>query len=1596
MCRKYNISVRQLTCVLLFAACLLSFPLPAQQQVVSDSALKAFSVEELVKLRKILAKERENLIKRQAQSQERGLEISKEFLDISKEENANQDKILVRVAEYYYEEARTEYQARMEEYDRAFEEYEKQLEAFRKGELKVEPIEPVQPHYDFQKAIAIYDLIIQNFPESDLVDDAYYNKAFLLKEMGETLAARQVFQTIIDLFPESSYAAEAYINLAESYFIPEPGDTQEETISKLNKAIQLYKNVLQFKDSPRYLEAMYKLGWSYYRLAESNPDYYTDAIVYFVAVVRDIERLKELDPTGELVRADVEPEALDFIAASFIDPNYKRGGIQNVTEFLSKLGKPKYGIPILENMGNRYAKITFWEESINAYQQLLNMYPDYAYAPTIQKKIADAYLSDGQQDRAFEQRRILFENYNPKSEWYHDLERRDIPDRIAALDNAYRITEEALRTNIFYLYNLAKNKEEENSEEAASLYSSLVDYCRFYLENYPTDENAYEIHWAMALILDTKLHRFSEAFEEYLRVSNDYLEEEHRFDAAINAIAVADTLVTMAMASRDTTQLAEAEFAKLPPEALTDEEKMLAEAYDNFIKLFPNNSETPKVLADAGALYYQHRQFDLARKYYKTMVTKFPKAQQKNIGLISLMNSYFFLGQYLDAEIVAKKVLETPDIPEDQVTIARSRIGESIFKNAEKLEQQGDYLAAAQEYYRVYTDAKDYITFEDIALFKSATNYEKANEWLKAIQTYRVLVDNFPESKYILPALGNIAEDYKELEDFYNVGKALEEIFTRFPDSEDAEKALYNASIFYEKAEAWEDAIRINYTYIQRFPDRPESKDLLFENAKYYLKLGDLPSANRIYEDFTQRYPDDPRTIEAYYQRGSYYMENGRYDSAKVEFNRAISRSELFARTGRDPNLYFAAESYFKLGTILLREYEAITLSYPAENLRTQLVRKKNMLDEVQRAFTKVIELGSLRSFEALYRIAQAYEDFAIAIAQQQLPPNLNREQLLVERNRVFRASVPAFERAADEYKNVVTNIPVLAEKLGINLADTTALLPEGAQEDTSSIYQEKVRLDSSRQVAMKWYDRAKEKISLILFTVAEKSSEFIDEYLRTPSPFTDIRYFAYQDRLLRELIAPAVQTTINAHLKNIEVSAELGLENKYVIESKRKVLLTSNILGEEYAKLFRKSADMYLDAVPILEDLVEKGEDATTPEGMNFYDYQDNIMQIIFYMSEFSKTSLSQYGNTLKFALEHRIENDAKLTTEDKLFNFSYEAGETMDRLSQKARELSELYINKYDETIAPKYQLASAFFEDQSVELKTYSKSVLELAYNVGKEFQVDNIWTRLILAKLAELDPNKYLADLPKEEISVQSDTTWLASTALEPGWNLENFDDSEWKHATRVEIPVTLSFEVFDSLGISPMAIWTVGSSGAGASGGGKIIKGFSLEMEEKEPFSDTTAAVSPDTSSQMPSGAVDTLAVASPAPEDSTGFFRKTFTIPAKPIDGWIALTADNSYRVYLNDEYLIGVDSTDYQGVKLIRFEAFSEIAKSGSNLVAISVTDLDGAPHLGLRFYMLVKVLPTEISNIIARIRSVQQEKISDDVLRKIVILNKNRIITQ
>jgi tetratricopeptide (TPR) repeat protein len=220
-------------------------------EVLGDTLFQSMSIEELKNIQSEYQKRIERISDEENKSRNRGKEVTEEFL---KQEGGNikdKDKILIRLAEYYYDEADDQYMLVNESYNVEYLKYVEQLDKFYENQLEIEPTEPPQPKYDYSKVIEVYDKILSEYPNSDFADDALYTKAYLKQQMDQGVESRKIYQEVIDRYPESHFAADSYMRLAEYYFDPREDKDTEQTIVELQRAIRLYKKVLQYRDSKR-------------------------------------------------------------------------------------------------------------------------------------------------------------------------------------------------------------------------------------------------------------------------------------------------------------------------------------------------------------------------------------------------------------------------------------------------------------------------------------------------------------------------------------------------------------------------------------------------------------------------------------------------------------------------------------------------------------------------------------------------------------------------------------------------------------------------------------------------------------------------------------------------------------------------------------------------------------------------------------------------------------------------------------------------------------------------------------------------------------------------------------------------------------------------------------------------------------------------------------------------------------------------------------------------------------------------------------------------------------------------------------------------
>jgi len=187
-----------------------------------DSLLNTYSVEEVLRYREHYQKKIDELREEKLKLREKGIHDAETFV-ANNPDSKVLDKVLVRLAELYYEVADDEYLLQMQEYDQ-------KIEQAGSSETDSTLKEPVK---DFSKSLSLYQRIIDEFPHSDLVDDALYNKGFILEERGEINTALEIYHYLIKEYPKSRYVPESLIRIAEYYFNPPRNEIQT--------AIEYYK-----------------------------------------------------------------------------------------------------------------------------------------------------------------------------------------------------------------------------------------------------------------------------------------------------------------------------------------------------------------------------------------------------------------------------------------------------------------------------------------------------------------------------------------------------------------------------------------------------------------------------------------------------------------------------------------------------------------------------------------------------------------------------------------------------------------------------------------------------------------------------------------------------------------------------------------------------------------------------------------------------------------------------------------------------------------------------------------------------------------------------------------------------------------------------------------------------------------------------------------------------------------------------------------------------------------------------------------------------------------------------------------------------------
>ncbi|NQT91740.1 MAG: tetratricopeptide repeat protein [Lentisphaerae bacterium] len=225
---------------------------------------------------------------------------------------------------------------------------------------------------------------------------------------------------------------------------------------------------------------------------------------------------------------------------------------------------------------------------------------------------------------------------------------------------------------------------------------------------------------------------------------------------------------------------------------------------------------------------------------YSGLLKKFPDSRFANATLYEKALVYYKMGRFKDA-VAAASTVET---------------GESLKKDV--------YWLLAES-------------------FSSLDDYDSA------VQYYRLIVKEFPDSDVTAEAAFKLAHSLQERGDYRAASRYYGMIATRFSSHGLASRALFASAYCLAKEGMHEEAARDWAALVRTYPTHPLVEESLFQQAMSEMRLGRDEATLATLGDLLRRFPKSLFTVEARYWRGVLLNRSDQGKEAVEELRLALA-----------------------------------------------------------------------------------------------------------------------------------------------------------------------------------------------------------------------------------------------------------------------------------------------------------------------------------------------------------------------------------------------------------------------------------------------------------------------------------------------------------------------------------------------------------------------------------------------------------------------------------------------------------------------------------------------------------------------------------
>ncbi|HEX7511135.1 MAG TPA: tetratricopeptide repeat protein [Chitinivibrionales bacterium] len=527
----------------------------------------------------------------------------------------------------------------------------------------------------------------------------------------------------------------------------------------------------------------------------------------------------------------------------------------------------------------------------------------------------------------------------------------------------------------------------------------------------------------------------------------------------------------------------------------------------------------------------------------------------------------------------------------------------------------------------------------------------------------------------IAESIFKLGESYEQRQRYKDAATEYERVALEFSDSKIADVALFNAGLANEKLAEWPQAILMYQRLLQKYLSSKLLVKAQFRSAKCYEKLMQWENAGETYLRVVANYPQSELAPVALYNAGFSFENAGKLAAAAATFEKL---AQLYPKSEEVADMLFkAGEIYGKIKdwsgvTRVNQEFSKRFGSDGNRVVQAQCMigvalymqnKPSEALMQLQQAVATYVKLNNPSAVNKYYA---AKAEFTIAEINLEA---MNKITLTLPKDaykRQLNGKMDALEKAITHYTKVVS----------YQISEWT----------TRSVYQ---------------IGQSYEDFALGIFKQQRQQNLPIDERL------------ALELGIARAVEEYCVAKAAHFHEQNIKLGIKEKIEDKFILQSRKKITSLPLMAGENYLALV---------------EIAQSAAKATKAEGFALIAKKLEMLQKI---APFQERAINLFLKCLELGSQYQETDEYYVRASGLITNLSFKVGQTYAEVADIARDAPIPSAFDAYEAFVYKTKLLKQIegYEDKALE--NYLRTV-----KIAEAYKIDDEYVKQARLKLPEL--------------------------------------------------------------------------------------------------------------------------------------------------------------------------------------------------------------------------------------------------------------------